>query len=160
MHVRSAEERDISAIEALYREMNQVMASYQPDDFLPVPQAQEFLQELVSKPEFEVLLAEDGAQVCGMAVLKVAHTPPYTICVPHRFGYLMDLCVKSSCRGKGIGKQLLDAAKGWIRQRGLEYLELSVLEENKRAAELYRREGFRDTLHRMRYTPEEESLEE
>ncbi len=160
MQIRTAVQQDLPSVKQLYTQLNQALAGYQPDDFTPDLQSDPFFQELLGKPEYEVLVAEEDGRVVGIAALKEAHTPPYALYVPRRFAYLMDLCVHADYRGKHIGTQLLDAAKAWTRQRGLEYLELTVLEENRGAAALYQREGFRPTQHRLRYTPEEKPLEE
>ena len=45
-------------------------------------------------------------------------------------------------RGRGIGSQLLEAALAAARERGLERIELQVLESNQVAVRLYKRFGF------------------
>lgn len=52
------------------------------------------------------------------------------------------ICVDRAHRGRGIGSALLDAVVEYARHRGLGAVQLSVIDANPRAAELYRRHGF------------------
>lgn len=61
-----------------------------------------------------------------------------------RFGYrawVEDLAVDPDHRSQGVGKALLDAAKGWARERGATHLELDSAEEREDAHRFYEREG-------------------
>jgi GNAT superfamily N-acetyltransferase len=61
-----------------------------------------------------------------------------------RFGYrawIEDLAVHPEQRSRGIGKALLDAAKGWARERGATHLELDSAEGRTDAHRFYEREG-------------------
>ena len=102
-------------------------------------------------PKIGGLVVEEDGRVVGMGVLREESTLPYDVFVPHRYAKWMEFYVHPAYRGKNIGTKLLNFSKEWTRQRGLEYLELTVLEQNKRAAALYRREGFYDVQRQMRY---------
>ncbi len=57
-----------------------------------------------------------------------------------RFGHrvwIEDLAVHPDRRSKGIGKELLDAAKGWARERGATHLELDSAETRSDAHRFY-----------------------
>jgi GNAT superfamily N-acetyltransferase len=61
-----------------------------------------------------------------------------------RFGYrawVEDLAVHPDHRSRGIGKALLDAAKGWAKERGATHLELDSAEARSDAHRFYEREG-------------------
>lgn len=61
-----------------------------------------------------------------------------------RFGYrawIEDLAVDPDHRSQGVGKALLDAAKGWARERGATHLELDSAETRPDAHRFYEREG-------------------
>jgi GNAT superfamily N-acetyltransferase len=61
-----------------------------------------------------------------------------------RFGYrawVEDLAVHPGHRSRGAGKQLLDAAKAWARERGATHLELDSAEARADAHRFYEREG-------------------
>ncbi len=64
-----------------------------------------------------------------------------------RFGYRVwveDLAVDPEHRSRGVGKALLDAAKGWARERGATHLELDSAEARTDAHRFYEREGAGD----------------
>src|SRR5699024_8274788 len=55
--------------------------------------------------------------------------------------YVDYLGVRSSHRGRGLGRALLDAAAGWGVQRGRGHLALTVREDRRSALDLYKRAG-------------------
>ena len=62
----------------------------------------------------------------------------------------MDLVVDVDFRGQGIGKQLIESVKNWTLERNLEYIELNVLSENKKAIYLYKKINFKEKMKTMR----------
>ena len=63
--------------------------------------------------------------------------------VHHRpFGWIGDLCVKSECRGRGIGTQLYRAMKEQAREMGLARIELMVWAFNEDAKRFYEKLGM------------------
>ncbi len=60
----------------------------------------------------------------------------------HRSGRIHMLGVDPGHRGKGIGKQALLAGLAYLHGEGIQFVELTVDEENKAACELYRSLGF------------------
>jgi len=60
-----------------------------------------------------------------------------------RFGrrvWIEDLAVDPGSRSRGIGKQLLDEAKRWARERGASHIELDSAESRTDAHRFYERE--------------------
>jgi GNAT superfamily N-acetyltransferase len=61
-----------------------------------------------------------------------------------RFGYrawIEDLVVDPARRSQGVGKALLDAARGWARERGAMHIELDSSLSRTDAHRFYEREG-------------------
>jgi len=61
-----------------------------------------------------------------------------------RFGprcWVEDFAVDPSHRSRGVGKQLLEAIKGWARERGATHLELDSGNARTDAHRFYEREG-------------------
>lgn len=56
---------------------------------------------------------------------------------------LFQMWVAPECRGQGVAAALLDAALGWIRERGTRVVHLGVNDANGGAVRLYERAGFR-----------------
>ena len=62
----------------------------------------------------------------------------------------MDIVVAPDQRGKGVGKALLNEVINWAKIKKLEYVELSVLTQNKNAIELYEKMDFVECSKVMR----------
>ena len=148
--IRAAEKADVPAVCALYPAFFSAMAAYEPGYFQPGDADRVFLEQLVSGEEGGILLALKDEALLGFAALQIQQAPAFPCMVPHRYAYLMDLAVRPDRQGGGVGTCLLAAARDWTMSQGLDYLELCVLERNRRAKQLYERFGFRTVLHTMR----------
>jgi GNAT superfamily N-acetyltransferase len=84
-----------------------------------------------------VLIAEVDGEVVGKMELFFAWKSTYG-----RFGLIRRFVVKDGWRGKGIGRQLLDAAIERSTAEGCSFVELTVDVTNPEAHALYKREGF------------------
>jgi ribosomal protein S18 acetylase RimI-like enzyme len=83
-----------------------------------------------------VLGVFDGGTALGYVDVTV---PPFARA--RRTGYVV-MGVRAASAGRGIGTALLEAAVAEARQRGLWRLELTVMEHNRAALNLYLRCGF------------------
>jgi len=59
----------------------------------------------------------------------------------HR-GWIYYLAVEPALQRQGLGRAMMDAAEGWLRERGAPKLQLMVREDNVRALDFYARLGF------------------
>jgi len=66
-----------------------------------------------------------------------------TSTVAERVGHTTQVCVMPGYQGHHIGRQLMERSIEMLRQRGYEWLSLTVTSSNRRAVELYERLGFR-----------------
>jgi ribosomal protein S18 acetylase RimI-like enzyme len=57
-------------------------------------------------------------------------------------GELESLSVTAGARGHGVGTMLIDRARALLRERGVRYWSVAVVESNIDAVRLYEREGF------------------
>jgi len=60
--------------------------------------------------------------------------------------WLQDLVVRREWRARGVGKQLLDAATEWARERGCTHLELGSGIGRIDAHRFYLREGMAQSM--------------
>ena len=153
--VPKAQQKDIPALIQLYESFYQFHAGLQPRYYLPARESGVYPQSVLESKTGELLVAESGGVVVGFAHVEAAETLPYPSVAPHRFGTLVDLCVREGQRGKGVGGELLSAVKSWAAEKQLEYLELMVLENNSSAVGFYEKQGFIAKAHIMKL----ESLE-
>ena len=66
-----------------------------------------------------------------------------------RDGFLDDFYLAPEARGRGLGRQALEALEREAQALGIRVLHLEVEGGNRRAEGLYRRSGFRDTGRRL-----------
>jgi GNAT superfamily N-acetyltransferase len=91
------------------------------------------------RPAAEVLLAEEGGRAVGFALFF----QNYSTFLGKPGLYLEDLFVEPAFRGKGLGKQLLQAIARLAVERGCGRFEWAVLDWNEPAIGFYRSLGAR-----------------
>ena len=150
MRIRIAEEQDITEIESLYSQLFSAMAALQPDFISPAFADRAFIRKNIEETESDILIAEENGNTEGFLLIQEKKTPPYDCFIPHRYAYIMDICVDECSRGKGVGTMLLQQARAWAKERNLEYIELGGLAGNEGASRLYEKMGFSDVQKTMR----------
>jgi GNAT superfamily N-acetyltransferase len=91
-----------------------------------------------------VALPIDSGQTTavGYAFVRV-HEPGATWDLGEEVGELESLSVAEDSRGAGIGTMLIERARLLLRQHGIRFWSVAVVETNLPAVRLYEREGFR-----------------
>lgn len=119
MHIERLHPADVQAVLRIW-----LSGNLQAHAFIPKAYWESNLP-LVEKqlPQSEVYTAKEKGFVCGFIGLSG--------------GYVEGLFVDEACRGRGVGKALLDFAKTKYPA-----LTLCVYQKNARAAAFYRRESF------------------
>ena len=64
-------------------------------------------------------------------------------------GFVHDLMIADEAREAGVGKQLLEAAIEWLREKGMPRVVLGTAAGNDVARRLFERRGFRPTMIEM-----------
>ncbi|HEX2358625.1 MAG TPA: GNAT family N-acetyltransferase [Solirubrobacterales bacterium] len=123
-------ERVLGMYEWLFAPPGSVPPRWDPD------RARAALAEAIASDESTVLVAEHRAELLGFATAVLDLNSV-------RFGlrcWVEDLAVSPGHRSQGVGKALLDAAKGWARERGATHLELDSGDDRADAHRFYERE--------------------
>ncbi|MFC0505658.1 GNAT family N-acetyltransferase [Micromonospora costi] len=91
----------------------------------------------VEAPPGRTVVAVDGDRVLGTAKMGTNRPGPGSHVATASF------MVAADARGRGVGTALCRDALGWARRRGYAGMQFNaVVETNRAAVELYRREGF------------------
>ncbi|WP_375202521.1 GNAT family N-acetyltransferase [Hyphococcus sp.] len=98
-----------------------------------------------AEPAFQALVAEIDGAVMGLAIFF----PEFSTWRGRRGIYLQDIYVKPEARGRGVGKELIDALTREAKEMSAVYLRLAVDSDNHDAARFYERLGFAEA-HRDR----------
>ncbi|HVA77093.1 MAG TPA: GNAT family N-acetyltransferase [Candidatus Binataceae bacterium] len=139
--VRTARERDLPALEALYRELH--LDSYESLAVSPARMRAAF-RRLARDRDHRILVAESGGRIVGTVHLIV---------VPHLghglkpFAIVENVVVTADARSLGVGEAMMDAAAALAVRRGCYKLALTTNVRRTRAHRFYERLGWRRTHH-------------
>jgi GNAT superfamily N-acetyltransferase len=134
VNIRAAIAEDMPAVYALIRELAIYERAEQEHSCS--------LDQLITdgfgpKPLFECLVAETAEEgILGMALFYTKYSTWKGACL-----YLEDLVVQEAARGRGIGRELLEALMCVARDRQVGRLEWQVLDWNEPAIGFYERMG-------------------
>lgn len=137
-------------ISGLYQELNACMAALSPQDFCAAKQDEGFIRSVIEDEQSDFLLARDGEEVLGFALVQQKTTPPYPAFLSREYVYLMDIVVGAAYRHRGVGTLLLKAVEDWAKARGAEFIELGVLSGNLPAIAAYEKAGYIENRKTMR----------
>lgn len=103
------------------------------------------LAEALAQPApGSALLVADDPQLGLVGILLLESRRDYFTDEPH--GHVAILAVAREAEGQGLGRALLKAAEDWAQARRFRRLTLAVFVDNRRAKELYARQGWRPEL--------------
>ena len=106
-----------------------------------------FLGSQVGTDKVVILVAEEGGEVIGYTYAGIEGMDYMALRGPA--GALYDIVVDPTRRGRGVGRQLLDATLAELRARGAPRVVLSTAEQNDPAQRLFTGAGFRRTMIEM-----------
>ena len=106
-----------------------------------------FLVSRLTKADTAVLVAERSQRIVGYAYASIEPTSWEDLRGP--CGFLHDLYVDEASRGRGVGRELADAAIAWMRSKGMSQVVLWSKTGNDAAQRLFARLGFRKTMIEM-----------
>jgi ribosomal protein S18 acetylase RimI-like enzyme len=151
MEVRKAHTSDIEELIELNLEVHAIHLQERPGEFkeLSAEDIRSSLSDVLSQESAEIFLCYDEEQIVGyVSVRKV--TPPENPGQKVRtFLYVDQIDVKRVYRRQRVGTLLLDAAKKFAMQQGLELIILDVWKFNREAMLFFRSQGFKSRIERM-----------
>jgi ribosomal protein S18 acetylase RimI-like enzyme len=126
-------EPDILPLMVAFNSAEQI--AWRPETMIPA------LRELLQRPDLGlILLARDPASRACIGYAVATHG--YDIEFSGADAFIAELFVEPSSRGRGVGRELLDATVRALRARGTCAVHLMVRPENEKARALYEQRGF------------------
>lgn len=95
---------------------------------------------VVNSPSHSAFVAEHDQQVVGWIGVSQAIMIEF-----NPFCEINGLVVDEACRGKGVGKVLIEQAKKWAREKGNATLRVRCNVKRKEAHVFYQKLGFKET---------------
>jgi ribosomal protein S18 acetylase RimI-like enzyme len=97
-----------------------------------------------------VLVAADDDSLLGYAVVRVIDvSDSHHWLWGDRMGILQTLVVHDDARGAGVGRALIEAARGHVADQGGAVMQIAVMAGNEGALRFYRREGALDLIQTL-----------
>jgi ribosomal protein S18 acetylase RimI-like enzyme len=131
--VRAAERDDLPALLRLYREL------HAEDPVVEEPTAEAVWEQMCAQPGRTVLVADDGGEVVGTIDTFVAANLTRGA---RPILFVENVVVAAAHRRRGVGRQLLDAAKEIARSAGCYKIQL-LSAADPPAPAFYESNGFR-----------------
>jgi len=148
--IRHAGPPDLPAVIALWRELQDINASFDPRLKLSEGAADWFiayLGEQLDNPQMAVLVAEHEKTVVGYTFGQIMRRPTLA---SGDCGYVADVCVQESWRGRGVGRQLYERLRAWFLARGITAIEVQVVRANPASQAFWRKMGYTEFLRTLR----------
>jgi ribosomal protein S18 acetylase RimI-like enzyme len=132
IEIRRAGEADLDVMRRLWDEFGAEAhyTPYPPGGFEPL-----LVREHVA------LVAEEDGEVLGTVYANLSS--------PH-FGYVFGVYTRPEARGRGVGRELMRAIAGVLRDQGRPWVVLSVDTPNQGARAFYEKLGFEDASRMLR----------
>jgi len=150
--IRLAEPRDLPALGRLGAQLVRGHHALDRDRFMaPGPDIEDgyawFLGTQLGQKGVVIYVAELGEAVVGYVYAGME--PQSWKELREEAGFIHDLLIEESFRGRGIATRLLETASAWLEQHGAARVMLWTAEKNPDAQRLFQRAGFRRTMVEM-----------
>ena len=158
IQVREAGIADFDRLCALFAEENRFHAQLVPAYIQVTPQVltREELLAFLDSQIHRLFVCADGDTLLGAIIVSLKDTAENRWNKPYLCGYIDDLIVTSTTQGRGIGRQLMHAARRWVASQGVQIIELHVWEANTGARRFYESLGLCSVQRRMTWELEKE----
>jgi ribosomal protein S18 acetylase RimI-like enzyme len=110
---------------------------------LSVPAGTERWRGLLGSAEVRTFVAVEGDEESGEVVGFVTAGPARDADLPEGTGEVYAVYVLPSCQGRGLGRDLMGAATGWLAARGYVHAAVWVLTANAPSRSFYAALGWR-----------------
>lgn len=111
---------------------NRLIPQLDAECYIP---SKEYLEEIIQNKNSFIFLAEDDT-IIGMLTLIINQMPS------GRKTWIEDVVVDEKARGKGVGRQLIEAAILFSQKKGISKIDLTSRPERLAANNLYQKLGF------------------
>jgi GNAT superfamily N-acetyltransferase len=141
--LREATDADLDEMLSLWRALEQIQGEYRL--FPMVHDAESriagLFREAIADPDSSALVIEGPDGLLGMAIVRLTEQGHHSMSNA-RAVELSRVVVKGEARGRGLGRNLIDAAAAFAKERGATYLTAKLFTGNTAGRVFWERMGF------------------
>ena len=144
MNIRFAKETDLSRVNELRKQVNDLHVAGKPDVFKPgfCDELRDYIQTIFCNPEEKIIVAEKEGTICSFAVLHHIHKPENPFMYERDFLDIDEFCVDKTFRRQGVASAMVAFIRDWAKEQGYHRIELNMWEFNQDALSFYEAAGF------------------
>ena len=144
MNVRLAENRDLSRINELRKQVNDIHVAGKPEVFKPgfSKELQEYIYTVQKDPDLSIVVAEQEGEVCAFAVLRHIKRPENPMKYKQDYLEIDEFGVDEAYRRKGIATEMIAFIRDYAKKNDIHRIELNMWEFNETALAFYESAGF------------------
>jgi ribosomal protein S18 acetylase RimI-like enzyme len=109
-----------------------------------------WMDAVLNNENESLLVSEYQGKIVGAILYKITTSSDDIILEKRKYGYIEEMIVTETLRGKGIGKQLLDYAIEDLKGKDIKEIEINVWEKNEGGLRFYERYGFGTIRRRLK----------
>jgi GNAT superfamily N-acetyltransferase len=141
--IREATEADLAEMLSLWRALEQIQGAHRL--FPMVDDAESriagLFREAIADPDSSALVIEGSDGLLGMAIARVTEQGHHSMSNA-RVVELSRVAVREEARGRGLGRNLIDAAAAFAKARGATFLTAKLFTGNTEGRAFWERLGF------------------
>lgn len=152
VQVRTAIQKDIPALDALFHQVDRHHSNGLPDYFKPTQRpvrSPDYLLGLINDQNVGLFVAELEHELAGFVQVEMRSAPAFAVFVQRLFAVVDNIGIRRDLRRQGIGSELMQAAESWAKDRGAQTIELNVYAFNRSAIDFYKALGYEPLSHRF-----------
>jgi len=141
--IREATEADLDAMLSLWRELERIQGGHRL--FPMVADAEQriagLFREAIADPDSAALVIDGPDGVLGMAIARTTEQGHHSMSNA-RVVELSRVVVRADARGRGLGKELIEAARAFGKERGAAFITAKLFTGNTEGRAFWERMGF------------------
>ena len=146
MKVRIMEKEDVTDVQLLFAELQNLHAENEPEIFVKdVVRSTEYYYDILNRHDRVIWVAVENSKVIGCIKGKIIDFEGKDILKKRRYGFIDGMIVDKDSRGKLIEYKLQNALFNWFKEKGINHVEASVWNFNENAKKYYEAFGYKYT---------------
>ena len=148
--VRPMEERDIPAVQSMFIALHEYLYELGSLHKLNPEWPGDYLKMMLDSRLGRVFVLEADLGAVGFICVTIPYVNKKFIADgPKMTGFVSELFIEPSYRGKAFSRMLLSAAEGYFKALGIRHMQVEVLTGNETADSLYKGFGFAHTYSNL-----------